>query len=152
MTCPLRTERDVIETLGGRAITLKQIYSACEAAGVHTRDQGKDVVHSRGDTRSRRRARGALQTLRRAGRALRVAEGTWLVDGPLNDDHTTHLVLVLAGDPSRIELILASAEQLLGQCDEPPALILADPPWALGINQTGRPTRDNAERVYARNP
>lgn len=151
MTGPLRTERDVIETLHGRTVTVDQIYAACESAGVHTRNQGTDVVHGHQDTRSRRRARGALQTLRRAGRAHRVAEGTWLVDGQLADDRATHLVLILTGDPSLIELVLASAEQLLHECDEPPALILADPPWGLGINRTGRPTRDNGERTYARN-
>jgi DNA modification methylase len=146
----LRTERDVIETLRGRSVTVEDIYDACEAAGVHHRDNGLDVVHSAGDTRSRRRARGVLQTLRRAGRAHRVADGTWFIDGTVESPRS--MVLVICGDPSRMELVLSSAEQLLRECDEPPALILADPPWALGINDTGNPDRDNGERVYARNP
>lgn len=148
----LRTERDVIETLRGRMITVEEIYAACETAGVHVRDDGTDIIHGRTDTRSRRRARCALQALRRTGRAQRVADGTWIVDGSLDDPQPRRLVLVLAGDPSRAELVLCTAERLLRECDEPPALILADPPWALGINTSGRADRDNGERVYARNP
>lgn len=145
----LRTERDVIETLAGCSVTVDAIYQACEHAGVTTRDRGDQVVHGASDTRSRRRARGVLQTLRRAGRARRVADGTWLIVGtpakPLG------LLLVIDGDPSRMELVLSSAEELLAACDEPPTLILADPPWGLGINRTQRPERDNGERTYNRN-
>ena len=151
----LRTERDVIETLRGRSVTVEEIYAACEAAGVHLRDAGADVIHGRSDTRSRRRARGALQVLRRTGQARRVADGTWLIDGTVESPRS--LVLIVCGDPSRMELVLSSAERLLRETDEPPALILADPPWALGINERttddGRPDagRANGERVYARN-
>ena len=148
----LRTERDVIETLAGRTVSVEDIYAACETAGVHVRDDGTDIIHGRSDTRSRRRARCALQALRKAGRAQRVGEGTWIVDGDLHADSPTRLVLVLAGAPSRAELVLSTAERLLRECDEAPALILADPPWALGINNSGRADRDNGERVYARNP
>lgn len=147
----LRTERDVIEAMRGRMVTVSDIYSACEQAGVDRRDDGAEVVHGRTDTRSRRRARGALQAMRRQGQARRVAEGTWLVSGSF-EHPSDGVVLVLAGDVSRMELVLSSAEMLLRECDEPPALILADPPWALGINASGRPNRDNGERVYARNP
>lgn len=146
----LRTERDVIETLKGRALTIEDIYAACEAAGVQRRDEGTEVIHGRTDTRSRRRARGALQTLRRAGRAERIADGTWLIDGTV--EQPQRMILIIAGDPSRMELVLSDAEKLLKETQEPPALILADPPWALGINATGRADRDNGERVYARNP
>lgn len=146
----LRTERDVIETMMGRTVTVEDIYAACQAAGVVDRDRGAEVVHGRGDTRWRRRARGALQTLRRSDRAVRVADGTWLIRGTV--EAPTHLILLVAGDPSRMELVLASAETLLASCEEPPALILADPPWGLGIGATGRPDRDNAERLYARDP
>lgn len=144
----LRTERDVIETLAGRTVTVEDIYAACEAAGVVDRDRGADVVHGKADTRWRRRARGVLQTLRRCDRAARVADGTWLIRGSV--EAPLQLILLVAGDPSRMELVLASAEALLASCEEPPALILADPPWGLGIGATGRPDRDNAERLYAR--
>lgn len=144
----LQTERDVIEALRGRAVTVEDLYEACEAAGVGERDRGSDVVHGRTDTRSRRRVRGALQTMRRAGTARRVAPGTWLIEGSV--EAPRRLVLVLAGDPSRMELVLSAAEALLRQTDEPPALVLADPPWGLGINATGRADRDNGERLYAR--
>lgn len=146
----LRTERDVVESLRGRTVTVEELYRACESAGVTPRADGNTVVHGRTDTRSRRRARGALQSLRRAGRARRVADGTWLIEGTL--ERPRSLVLVLAGEVSRMELVLSAAETLLQETDEPPALILADPPWALGINATGCAARDNAERTYARNP
>lgn len=145
----LETERDVIETLRGRTVTVADIYQACEQAGVTGRDAGEDVVHGASDTRSRRRARGVLQALRRAGQARRVADGTWLLAGTVEEPQG--LLLVIAGDTSRMELVLASAERLLAECDEPPTLILADPPWGLGINATGRKSRDNGERQYARN-
>lgn len=103
----LRTERDVIETLRGRCVTLADVYAACEAAGVVMRDQGTDVVHGRNDTRWRRRARGALQTLRRLGDASRVGEGTWLIKGTV--DQPTTLILLASGDSSRMELVLATA-------------------------------------------
>jgi len=150
----LQTERDVIETLAGRSLTMSEIYAACEAAGVEDRDRGREVVHGTSDTRSRRRARGALQTLRRAGRADRLEDGTWIVDGSVGRPKA--LLLVMGGDVSRMELVLASAERLLRETDESPALILADPPWGLGINghstSDGRPdaARANGERVYAR--
>lgn len=147
----MRTERDVIETLRGRAVTIDEIYAACEAAAVVSRSGGAEVVHGRTDTRWRRRARGALQSLRRSGRAERVGDGTWLIRGTVAAPR--NLILIVAGDPSRMELVLASAERLLHECDETPALILADPPWGLGIAATGRPDhRDNGERLYARNP
>lgn len=149
MTQTLRTERDVIETLRGRAVRIEEIYAACEAAAVVERSGGSDVVHGRTDTRWRRRARGALQSLRRAGHAERVGDGTWLIRGTV--EAPTNLVLIVAGDPSRMELVLSSAERLLHECDEQPALILADPPWGLGIAATGRADRDNGERLYARN-
>lgn len=146
----LRTERDVIETLVGRTVTVEDIYAACEAAGVVDRDRGADVVHGRSDTRWRRRARGALQSLRRCDRAARVADGTWLIRGTVKAP--LQLILLVAGDPSRMELVLTSAETLLASCEEQPALILADPPWGLGIGATDRPDRDNGERLYARDP
>lgn len=146
----LRTERDVIETMEGRCVSLADIYAACQAAGVEKRDRGDDVVHGRSDTRWRRRARGALQTLRRQGHASRIADGTWLLRGTI--EHPTNLIRIIAGDPSRMELVLASAEQLLRECPTPPALILADPPWGLGIQASGRADRDSGERLYARNP
>lgn len=145
----LRTERDVIETLRGCSVTLDEIYTACENAGVQVRDDGEQVIHSASDTRSRRRARGALQSMRRTGQARRVGDGTWLIEGSI--ECPRRMVLVICGDPSRMELMLSSAEHLLSECDEPPALVLADPPWALGINDSGDPERDNGERVYARN-
>lgn len=150
MPSALRTERDVVESLRGRVVTVGELYQACEAAGVTSRADGETVIHGRSDTRSRRRARGALQSLRRSGRARRIADGTWLIEGTL--DRPRSFVLVLAGDVSRMELVLSTAETLLQQTDEPPALILADPPWALGINATGRGARDNGERTYARHP
>ena len=49
----LRTERDVIEALAAErgALTLDEIYAACESAGVTTRDNGDEVIHSATDTR-----------------------------------------------------------------------------------------------------
>lgn len=160
----LRTERDVIETLTGRAVTMAEVYAACDEAGVSSRANGEEVIHGASDTRAKRRARSALQHLKATGRAHRVGDGTWLIDGNPESVDTTRadvlssLVLVIGGDVSAMELVLSSAERLLNETDEQPALILADPPWALGINgkttSDGRPDgeRANGERVYARDP
>lgn len=141
----LRSERDVIEALasGGGAVTLDEIYSACEAAGVTARDDGETIVHGRSDTRSRRRARNALQHLRASGRAERVADGVWLIDGDRAQPRRS--ILVLCGEPSHIEVMLGRCEELLAETDEPFDLVLADPPYGLG--------RDKGQlRQYERDP
>jgi len=70
----LQTERDVIEALRGRSVTVEDLYAACEAAGVGERDGGSDVVHGRTDTRSRRRVRVALIGPESGGGALQALE------------------------------------------------------------------------------
>lgn len=126
---PLRTERDVIETLAGSTVTLEEIYAACEAAGVTDRDDGSTVVHSRTDTRWRRRARNALQHLRAAGRAEALGDGVWVIDG--SKEQPLRALLVLFDEESDIEVALGRAEHLLAETDEQFDLVFADPPWGM---------------------
>jgi DNA modification methylase len=144
----LRSEADVARSLAGHTITLDQLYAACEAAGVTTRDRGSDIIHGRTDTRWRRRARNALQAMRRSGRAERVGESTWLIAGTRSSPRGA--LLVIANDPSEITLALADAAELLDTSDDPLDLIVTDPPWALDIQQTDDLGGDQSERTYAR--
>ena len=127
----LRTERDVIEALAAErgTLTLDEIYAACESAGVTTRDNGDEVIHSATDTRWRRRARNALQALRAAGRAERAGDGVWVIDG--DREKPGRMLLVLCGEPSEVELVLSRAEDLFTETDELFDLGFADPPYAL---------------------
>lgn len=149
---PLETEADVVATLAGRAVTLEEIYAACETAEVTGRDRGADVIHGRDDRRWKRRVRGHLQTLKRAGRAQRLAHGTWIIDGTRDRPRRALLVLV-PGELGHVELALADASTLLDRLagDGIEAdLVVCDPPWALGRQRRDDPGRDRGERIYAR--
>lgn len=142
----LRTERDVIETLAGKSVTLDELYRACEQAGVTGRNGGDASIPTHGSDRVwRRRVRNALQTMKRSGRAQRVGEATWVIDGTA--DAPRRMLLVICGEPSHIELVLSDCERLLAETDEPVDLILADPPWGIGIDGTASASMD---RRYAR--
>lgn len=106
----LQTERDVLETLAGRgSVTLDELYTECERAGITARDNGDGPIPQHGsDGVWRRRVRSALQTLKREGRARRVGDATWVIDG--TPAQPRRMLLVIAGDPSQIELVLSDAE------------------------------------------
>ncbi len=89
-----------------------------------------------------------LQALRRTGKAHRVAEATWVIDG--SRDMPRRCLLVICGKPSHLELVLADAADLLRSQDGTADLIIADPPWALQRQGLGDPERDRGERVYKR--
>lgn len=135
----LRTEADVVAALAG-TVTLEDMYAACEAAGVHLRDNGTDVVHGRSDTRWKRRVRNALQALKAAGAASRVGPATWALNG--RSERPRRLLLVLCGEPGAIELAVRDAADLLRETDAPWDLVVADPPWQLD--------RGSAEAAYRR--
>lgn len=145
----LRTERDVVESLAGGAVTLAELYARCEAEGVAQRDDGLAPIDGFGsDQRFKRRVRCVLQHLRKTGQAQRVAAATWVIVG--QRERPRRCLLVVCGDPSHLELVLADAAQLLGELDEPADLVIADPPWALQRQVLGDAERDRGERVYKR--
>lgn len=147
----LRTERDVVESLAGQAVTLAELYALCEEAGVATRDDGLAPIEGFGsDQKFKRRVRNALQGLRKAGRAERVAGCTWVIEG--RRVLPRRCLLVICGEPSHLELVLADAAQLLGQLDEPADLVLADPPWALARQSSHEASfgAGRGERIYNR--
>lgn len=144
----LRTERDVIEALAGRSFTMDELYAACREAGVHERDNGLDPIVGHGsDQVFKRRCRSILQTMRRTGRAQRVADAAWVIEGTRAAPRRA--LLVICGEASQLELVLADAAQLLGDLDEPVDLIVADAPWGLGRPSVGDPT-DRIEHAYVR--
>jgi len=146
---PLRTERDVVESLAGTAVTIAELYAACSEAGVSTRDDGlAPIVGFGSDQRYKRRVRNALQSLRRSGRAERLGDATWLIDG--TRESPRRAVLLVAGEPDHLELALSDAAELLEGMDEPADLVIADPPWALQRQDLNDATRDRGERVYRR--
>lgn len=157
----LRTEADVARALarGGRGVfTIDELYEACESAGVTGRDDGHCIVHGRTDTRSRRRARNAVSALRRAGRIRSAGAGRWIVDGERDQERWAALsvhgaVLITPdGQLTPIELRLADAGTFLRELAEDgehPALIVADPPWALNRGGQVDQERDRGERIYA---
>jgi DNA modification methylase len=144
---PLRTERDVAESLAGKAVTLAELYDACDAAGVTDRDDGHTVIHGRHDTRWKRRARNALQGLRRAGRAERVGERTWVIHG--ERERPRWAVLVLPGLGAVAGLALDDACDLLSGLDDVD-LVLADPPYGLGRGRSDASYRRTCARDHDR--
>src|SRR5260370_34682871 len=128
----LATEADVLQTLRYGTYTLAQIYAACEEGCDVARDGGLDAISSHpGDVRWKRRVRGDLQTLRRRGRAGRLSDTVWGIQGTY--ERPTRLVLVVVGGtPLEFELRLQAAVDLLASLDEPADLVLADPPYGLG--------------------
>lgn len=146
----LRTEADVVATLAGRAVTIDELYAACEAAGVTDRGRGHDRIETHGgDMVWRRRVRNALTTLRRQGRAERIGRGTWVIDGSRDQPHRMLLVLCHR-EPSALELRLLDAESFLSQTDEPFDLVVADPPYGL-YNGGVHEKNTDVERNYNRN-
>lgn len=144
----LRTEADVIATLAGRAVTLEELYEACEAAGVTGRDNGQDPIAGHGrDQVWRRRARSRLMALKRRGGAQRVSEATWLIEGSRQRPRAA--LLILSDELGEIELVLADAGTFLGQRDEPFDLIVADPPYGLSVGADGDPVWERRRRLYA---
>jgi DNA modification methylase len=148
----LRTERDVVETLAGRAVTIDELYAAVEAAGVHERDGGTDAIATHGtDTVWRRRVRNSLQSLKRAGRAQRVGDGLWVIDG--TRDAPRRMLLIIPGELGPVELHLADAAEYLDRLAADGTeieLVLTDPPYALERGVVADPERSRGERVYAR--
>lgn len=140
------TEREVLDGIAG-VFTLAELYAAIEAADLTERDNGNDVVHGRSDTRWRRRVRGTLQTLKREGRARRVGESMWVLDGQPEAPRAAVLVS-LSGQHGDIDLRLTEAAQLLAELDEPADLILTDPPYGLGVNKGYQ--HDTGARIYGR--
>lgn len=131
---PLRTERDVVESLAGRAVTLQELYEACERAGVTARDDGSALVHGHSDTRWKRRARNALQALKAAGRARRTDQATWVIQGERAEPRWG--VLVLPGLGVVLALARDDACDLLSGLDEVD-LVLTDPPYGLDRSGSG---------------
>jgi DNA modification methylase len=144
----LRTEADVVRTLSSGSYPLASLYALCEAAGeeVVGRDGGHDRVQD-GQERWQRRVRGALVALRRVGAAEAVGHGVWAIRGTRERPLGAVLVL-LPRDPGRVELVLGEASEMLRRLDEPAALIVADPPWGLGVGRGVK--EDTGARVYAR--
>ncbi len=150
----LRTEADVLRALASdrHAVTVDELYAACVAAGVHTRDDGEDVIHGRTDCRWKRRARNALQHAKRSGRARQVDRGVWVFDGERDHGYggvtIRRALLVVAGVAfGDIEMRLAAAEDLLGQLAGEGVevhLVVGDPPYALAAE------RAHVRTAYAR--
>lgn len=144
----LKTEADVVRSLAGKAVTIDEVYDACERAGVTMRNGGHDPIPSHtGDRVWRRRARNALQAMKRSGLAERVGRGVWLIDG--TRDEPERMLLVLPSTCHPIELVLGDAERFLREQDEPIDMVIADPPY--GLYDGHHSERDTkAERVYNR--
>lgn len=145
----LRSEADVVDTLAGRAVTLEELYAACEEAGVTGRDSGRTPIPGHGsDTVWRRRVRNRLQALKASGRAERVGDATWVIDG--SRAAPQRVLLVICGEPSGISLALAKATDLLAM-GEGFDMLLTDPPYGLDVQSETDWVRDRSERVYRRN-
>lgn len=142
----VRTERDLLSVRRG-VYTLEQLYGAVHADGATGRDDGDRVIHGVSDTRWKRRVRGALQTLKRQGRARRVGDSCWILEGT-PDRPARALLVTLGGHHADIELRLAEAREVLTSLDEPVDLVCTDPPYGLGVG-TG-PRHDTGARVYGR--
>jgi DNA modification methylase len=144
----LRTEADVVRTLKSGSYPLSAIYAACAEAEPEliARDGGHEKLVDYQE-RWQRRVRGALQTLRRAGMADAVGHGVWAIHGS-SQQPTSALLVLLPHDPGRMELVLGEAHQILDRLDEPATLVIADPPYALGVGRGY--SEDTGERVYQR--
>lgn len=144
-----RTERDILDGLDG-TFTLHEIYAAVEASGVDvtSRDDGQAVIHGASDTRWRRRTRGQLVSRTRNGRARRIGDGVWMLTGTPQTPRTA-VLLSLSGKHSDIELRVSTAAQLLTELDEPCSLLIADPPYSVGVGKGVR--EDTGQRTYRRN-
>lgn len=135
---PLRTERDVAESLAGHTVTLDELYQACREAGVCERDDGDTVIHGRSDARWKRRARNALQALKRAGRAKPVGDGQWVLSGTRERPRWMVLALDRYGALSAVSALgLEEACTLLDELGEPVDLVLTDPPYGLARDADG---------------
>lgn len=139
------SERELLDELGG-TFTLEQLYKAVEAADLTGRARGEEIIHGRNDTRWRRRVRGALVTLSRQGKARRAGSRVWVLDG--TPEAPRRAVLVSLGGGGDVEMRLQSAAGLLRDLDEPADLIVADPPYALGVGRGKR--HDTGHRIYSR--
>jgi DNA modification methylase len=145
----LRTEADVVRTLKSGSYPLSAIYAACENAGdeVIGRQGGHQKLVDYQE-RWQRRVRGALQTLRRAGMADAVGHGVWAIHGT-EEEPTGAVLVLLPHDPGRMELVLGEAHEILAHLEEPATLVIADPPYALGVGRGD--DEDTGARVYQRN-
>ena len=144
----IRTEADLLRTLDG-TFTVAELAGLVQDAGIAGRDQGLDRIQD-GKERYKHRLRGALQTLKRSGRARRVGEATWVLEGSRERPQRAVLVL-LSHERGEIELVLGDAAEVLRRAQEPIDLIVADPPWGLGRQAKGEACQDRGERLYARN-
>lgn len=148
MQRPLRTEADLVRALGPGAYTLAELYREAERRGLADRPGGRDDAGD-GQPKWKRRMRSAVYAERRRGRA-RAAEGvdqaTWIIEGSREEPRRAVFVW-LPSDPSRLEIVLGKAHEVLARCDEPIDLIVADPPY--GLDRGGK---DAAyQRTYRRN-
>ena len=144
----LRTEADLLRTLRTGTYTVSNLYELAEAKGLADRPGGRERIQD-GKEQYKRRVRSALQQLKRQGRAERVGDGTWLIDGTIEEPRRCLLVL-LDGEPGHVELVLGEAADVLRQADEPIDLIVADPPWALERGRAGAAYHRQYERDHSK--
>jgi hypothetical protein len=143
----LRTEADLIRTLGDGTYTLDELYARAATEVDIGRDGGLEAPDGDHPTDAvwKRRLRGALQTRRARGSAARIGKSVWAFTG--TRARPTRLVLILAGTSLRdFELRLQDAATLLRTLEEPADLIACDPPYGLHRGTA----RSSAERVYRR--
>lgn len=131
----LRTEADMVRTLANGTYTVRSLYELAEAHGLADRPGGRARCQD-GQAVYKRRVRTALQHLKRTGRAQRVGDGSWLIEGTAEKPRRCLLIL-LDGDPGFCELVLGEAAEILAAADEPIDLIVADPPWAMDRRPNG---------------
>jgi DNA modification methylase len=139
------TERELLATLVG-TFTLDELYAAVERADLTSRDDGHAIVKGKTDTRWKHRVRGALQGLKAKGRAARAGDRVWVIEGPTSAPSRAVMVS-LSGTRGDIELRLQRAADLLADLDDPADLILADPPYGLGV---GTQAWDRITHAYGR--
>jgi hypothetical protein len=144
-----RAETAVLAELSG-TYTLSQIYKAVQSAGpsVTQRNSGNDIVWGASDSRWKHRVRGALASAKRRGTSQRVGPGVWLLRG--TPKRPRGAILISLDPGGDIELRVQTAAELLQTLDEPADLVLADPPYKLGVGQGIQ--RDYGLRCYQRDP
>jgi methylase of polypeptide subunit release factors len=139
----------MLRALAQGTYSLSALYRLAEDEGLADRPGGRTIIQD-GAQQYRRRVRSALQQLRREGRARRMGEGVWAVEGHVERPRRC-LLLFLPDEPGHVELVLGDAAEVLRRADEPVDLIVADPPWALdrgGDTAAYRRTyRRDADRV-----
>lgn len=144
----LKNEADLVRTLESGTYTCSDLYKMCEEVGLADRPGGRKRIQD-GREQYKRRLRSALQDARRQGRARRLDDDSaaWYIEGTTTRPRRA-LFVWLPADPSQMELVLGDVASILGRCDEPIDLIVADPPWALGRGSQGW-EGERIDRMYA---